>query len=307
MLFRLHMKKVSVILTTYNSSRIIQRTIDSILNQSGAGKDFEIELIVVDDCSKDDTVSILKQNNLNFQVNEKNSGGPNKGRNIGLELATGDYICITDHDDEWQQSRIAALLPLLEKAAIVTSGYTLIDLVTGKKQERCCFGSGVKYFKENETFITKLSKSAKGQSTYLGSIMYSNSLQLVRFEEEFGALDYDWILRLFYQQTSAEVCASLYNRYVEHSNLSLDENYRKKDFEYALKVIEKYKKTYPKAVRKAYKKIHGTMGRYYYVCGKMKEARYFFVKAGLGWKNAAYFITSFYGSGFVIKKFNVFG
>ncbi|MDO8898040.1 MAG: glycosyltransferase family 2 protein [Bacteroidales bacterium] len=301
------MKKVSVILTTYNSGQFLQKTIDSILKQTAAGIDFEIDLIVVDDCSNDDTVAILKRNKLNYWVNEKNSGGPNKGRNIGLDIATGDYICITDHDDEWHPNRIMTLLPLLLKVPVVTSGYTLIDLVTSKKQERSCFDSDIKYFEENETFLSKLSKSAKGQSTYLGSIIYSNSLKSVRFEEEFGALDYDWILRLFYKQRSAEICASLYNRYVEQSNLSMDENYRKKDFEYALKVIEKYKEAYPKAVKKAYKKIHGTMGRYYYVSGKMKKARYFFVKAGFSWKNVAYFITSFYGSSYVIKKFNVFG
>lgn len=301
------MKKVSVILTTYNSGRFLQRTIDSILQQAGKGKDFEIELIVVDDCSKDETIDILNRNNLMFWVNEKNSGGPNKGRNIGLDKATGDYICIADHDDEWQPERLSVLLPVLEKAPIVTSGYTLIDVETEKKQERYCIGHDVKFFGENETFLTKLSKSSTGQSTYLGSIIYSNSLQSVKFEEEFGALDYDWILRLFYNQKSAEVCSSLYNRYVEKSNLSLDEEYRKKDFEFALKTIEKYATTYPKAVKKAGNKVHGSMGRYYYLMGKMKEARYFFLKAGFSWKNAAYFLTSFYGHNFVKRKFNIFG
>jgi glycosyltransferase involved in cell wall biosynthesis len=301
------MKKVSVILTTYNSARFLQRTIDSILEQSGKDKEFEIELIVVDDCSKDETIDILNRNNISFWVNEKNSGGPNKGRNVGLDKATGDYICITDHDDEWQPERLSILLPILEKVPIVTSGYTLIDVETKKKQERCCIGPVMKLFSENETFLSKLSKSSNGQSTYLGSIIYSNSLQSVKFEEEFGALDYDWILRLFYNQKSAEVCSLLYNRYVEKTNLSLDEDYRKKDFEIALKTIERYASTYPIEVKKAFKKIHGSMGRYYYLMGKMKEARYFFLKAGFSWKNAAYFMTSFYGHKFVKRKFNVFG
>ncbi len=53
------MKKVSVILTTYNSEYQIQEVIDSIYNQQGKGKLFEIELIVVDDCSTDSTQKIL--------------------------------------------------------------------------------------------------------------------------------------------------------------------------------------------------------------------------------------------------------
>ena len=93
------MKKVSVILTTYNSEYQIQEVIDSIYNQQGKGKLFEIELIVVDDCSTDSTQKILSKNDIDFSTTSKNSGGPNRGRNIGLKQCTGDFICIMDHDD----------------------------------------------------------------------------------------------------------------------------------------------------------------------------------------------------------------
>lgn len=94
------MKKVSVILTTYNSEKFVSKVIDSILNQKGVDELFQLELIVVDDCSQDKTREILKNYNLEFLTTGENSGGPNKGRNLGLKAATGDYICIADHDDE---------------------------------------------------------------------------------------------------------------------------------------------------------------------------------------------------------------
>ena len=98
--------RVSVILTTYNSANFIQRTLNSILSQQGKGSVFELELLVIDDASTDNTPHILARNNIVYISNSENSGGPNKGRNIGLKIATGDYICFCDHDDAWEPSKI---------------------------------------------------------------------------------------------------------------------------------------------------------------------------------------------------------
>ena len=302
------MKKVSVILTTYNSGRFIARTIESILGQQGAGNTFEIELIVVDDCSSDNTVEILKSIGVKHLSTRENSGGPNFGRNIGLASATGDYLCIGDHDDVWEKHKIISLLPYLEKAPIVTSGYTLVNLVTGKTTERFCKNSSNHlFFEQNQTFLRKLSKSLKGQNTYLGSIIYSKDLKHIRFEEEHGMVDFDWLLRLFHRQASIEVCQPLYLRYVSDSNLSLNERYRNIDFNYSLMTVKQYQNDYAREVKIAYKRIHGSMARYYYVMGKMKEARSFFLKSELNWKTLAYCLTTFFGAKWVVKKFNVFG
>ena len=95
------MKKcVSVIVTTYNSEESIERTLNSILKQEGIGEVFDIELIVVDDHSTDNTPAILKEFDATILTTAHNTGGPNVGRNMGLKRATGDFICIIDHDDE---------------------------------------------------------------------------------------------------------------------------------------------------------------------------------------------------------------
>ena len=64
------MIKVSVILTTYNSENHLNEVITSINNQLGRGELFEIELIVVDDCSTDATIEILKENNIVYKNSE---------------------------------------------------------------------------------------------------------------------------------------------------------------------------------------------------------------------------------------------
>lgn len=53
------MKKVSVIIPTFNGENVIQRCIDSVLNQKG---NFEIEILICDDCSTDNTIKIAEKN-----------------------------------------------------------------------------------------------------------------------------------------------------------------------------------------------------------------------------------------------------
>ena len=79
------MIKVSVILTTYNSAKHLNEVINSINNQEERGVLFDLELIVVDDCSSDDTINILQCNNINYLSTGKNSGVPNKGINLALK------------------------------------------------------------------------------------------------------------------------------------------------------------------------------------------------------------------------------
>jgi len=302
------MKTVSVILATYNGEKTIEQVVASMLNQEGNGTEFSLELIAVDDCSKDCTVNLLNKFNLQVFSTEQNTGGPNHGRNIGLSKATGNYICIADQDDVWAPNKIKTLLPHLCKVPIVTSGYTVVDHQTNKTLKRTKQSTnGYTYFQPNETFLAKLTRSKTGQNTYLGSIIYSNNLQHIRFEETHGMVDYDWILRLFEGQDSIEVAASLFTRVVHGNNLSLDAGYRQKDYEYSLSFVERYQNGYLEAVQQGKKNIHGSKARYHYVMGEMKQARTYFRLAGLNVKTALYYLTTFGGSSLVKKYFNVFG
>jgi len=302
--------KISAIVTTYNSEKTIQRVVRSILNQEGVNSRFDIEIIVVDDCSKDRTPEILKELNVQYYSTVINSGGPNKGRNIGLGKATGQFICIVDHDDEWHSNRIGQVLPYLGKAAIITSGYILADSSNRKTTIRGCRaaeGEQAKFFDVDVTFKHKLRLSRKAQNTYLGSIIYSAALKNVRFEETSGMIDYDWLLRLFHGQNSLEICEPLYTRYVEGKNLSLDENYRLNNYALSLQTVSGYLMQYPKEVKESVKRINGSLARYYYLVGEMQKARKYFLKAGYSPVILFYLLTTYAGSGFVKRNFKVFG
>ncbi len=302
------MKIISVILATYNGAKTLEKTLTSILNQEGVNEKFKLEWLVVDDCSTDHTIELLQKHNIPVESTGKNSGGPNKGRNIGLKKASGDYICIADQDDCWEPRRIRTLLPYLEQVSVVTSGYTVIDSAQNREMVRVKqHKAGYIYFRKNATFLSKLSRSPAGQNTYPGSILFRGELKTILFEEQYGMVDYDWILRLFHGQDSIEVCDTLYTRFVDGSNLSLNEAYRQKDADYSLSFIKSYNSQYPKEVKAATRKIHGTMGRYYYFIGNMKKARFYLLRSEINLKTLAYYLTTYAGSGWVKKNFNVFG
>lgn len=97
MVFGKNKPKISVILPVYNAGAFIKDSVGSILNQSV--KDFE--LIVLDDCSTDNTLEIIEQfgdPRIVIHRNERNLG-LTKTLNIGLQLAESDYIARMDADD----------------------------------------------------------------------------------------------------------------------------------------------------------------------------------------------------------------
>ena len=102
---------VSVIIPTYNRGRLILDSINSVLNQTYKN----IELIVVDDCSTDNTEEILKSINdsrIKYVKLEKNSGAC-IARNKGIELSTGEFIAFNDSDDLWLPEKINSQLDFL--------------------------------------------------------------------------------------------------------------------------------------------------------------------------------------------------
>jgi glycosyltransferase involved in cell wall biosynthesis len=104
--------KISVVMTAYNSGRVIRSTLESLLNQTL--RDFE--LIVVDDCSKDDTVAIIdsyRDPRVRVVWNAENLG-ISRSRNIGLDLARGDYIAMSDHDDISLPTRLESQAAFLD-------------------------------------------------------------------------------------------------------------------------------------------------------------------------------------------------
>jgi succinoglycan biosynthesis protein ExoO len=105
--------KVSIIIPAYNTERYIRKCIDSILNQTF--QDFEV--IIIDDCSSDDTVRIVQSygdRRIYLYKNEKNSG-PSYSRNRAIKFAKGEYIAVLDSDDWWTPNRLEQMISFMKK------------------------------------------------------------------------------------------------------------------------------------------------------------------------------------------------
>lgn len=103
---------VSVIMPAYNSERFIETAIHSVLIQ-----DVPLELLVIDDCSTDNTKEVLSKYASNPNViyirNEINMGAA-ASRNKGVSLARGKYIAFLDSDDYWLPHKLSRQLDALE-------------------------------------------------------------------------------------------------------------------------------------------------------------------------------------------------
>ena len=108
-------KKVSVIIPSYNSQETIVDSIISVINQTYRN----LELIIVDDGSTDDTVrkceEFLLNKSIAFKIIKKSNGGPSSARNQGINHSTGDLIAFLDSDDLWYPEKISISLEVFDK------------------------------------------------------------------------------------------------------------------------------------------------------------------------------------------------
>ncbi len=113
------MPTVSVVIPTYDRADVIDRAVDSALDQTY--DDFEV--VVVDDGSTDATESVVRgydDDRVRYVGHETNRGA-NVARNTGIEEARGDYVAFLDSDDEWHPGKLTAQLDRLEGSEAVAA------------------------------------------------------------------------------------------------------------------------------------------------------------------------------------------
>ncbi|MCW3111184.1 MAG: putative glycosyltransferase epsH [Segetibacter sp.] len=121
------LKLVSIVLATYNGERYLTKQLESLFNQSYQN----IEIIAVDDCSKDKTIEILQEHaarhaNMKVFVNEVNLGFI-KNFEKGCTLSNGDLIAFCDQDDYWDIHKIKKLAAAIGNYPIIYSDSLVCD------------------------------------------------------------------------------------------------------------------------------------------------------------------------------------
>lgn len=208
---------ISIIIPTFNRERTIKRAIESCLNQTYK----DIEVIVVDDCSTDDTRQIVKNINdkrLRYYKLDKNSGAC-EARNKGIEFAKGDYIAFQDSDDYWKSDKLEKQIINLNKnnsdvdfckisvigenknkANVKPSVYDLYRIKFWGVKKALCYNS----------FIS--TQSIIGKKECFQNIIFDKNLPRLQ--------DYDMMLRIISKYKVSITNEELANVYVQEDSIS---------------------------------------------------------------------------------------
>lgn len=109
------MKEISAIIPNYNSGKYIDKCLKALINQ-----EYEVrEIIVIDDCSTDESVEIVKEyvkknKKIKLSINEKNMG-VSYSRNKGISMATSEYLMFCDGDDWYELDATKKMVQALEE------------------------------------------------------------------------------------------------------------------------------------------------------------------------------------------------
>lgn len=142
------MKKVSIVIPIYNAINYIDKCIGSLLNQDYKN----IEIVLVNDGSTDNTINILEKYQKKYpdkiKVINQNNSGQSSARNKGLKDATGYFVTFVDQDDYVKKDFISNMVEGIKKSDILISGYNRIGEEEKLYQEnipKICDWSKFKY------------------------------------------------------------------------------------------------------------------------------------------------------------------
>ncbi|MCF2627780.1 glycosyltransferase family 2 protein [Fusobacterium mortiferum] len=186
---------VSIIMPSYNTANYIGESINSVINQSYKNW----ELIIVDDCSTDNTDEVikdfLKDSRIKYLKNKENSGAA-ISRNKALRIARGEWIAFLDSDDLWMPNKLEKQLNFMKKNDysftftdynIRLNGkwlpyvYTAPDIITKQKMYNYCYFSTITVMWKREKIgliqIGNLKKN-NDYAMWLHAIEKSNAYRL---------------------------------------------------------------------------------------------------------------------------------
>lgn len=186
--------RISVVMATYNGEKYIRKQIDSILKQLSNND----ELIISDDNSTDNTINII--NSINDKrirlINHNDNHGYTQNFENGLKYAKGEFIFLSDQDDEWMDNKVEKILEKLEKYDFVVT-----DCITINEKDEVLDTSRFRYFNIKKGFFRIMFKNR-----YLGCCMAFNRKVLnaiLPFPERYDLVEHDtWI---------ATVCERYFN------------------------------------------------------------------------------------------------
>ena len=189
------MKKVSVIIPAYNAEKYIKRCLDSIIGQTYS----ELEIIVVNDGSTDQTKEILQQySDSRVLIFHQENQGVSSARNRALEEASGEYIIFVDGDDYVEAEYIQKMLNAAEKKKcdLIACGYVVQDThgkeVSAFPKRKNQFCLGLEGYVSHEEFFMGMLTHGSINSALWNKLFKKKIIGDVRFRKDI-AIGEDWL------------------------------------------------------------------------------------------------------------------
>jgi len=241
--------KISVIIPIYNGEKFLQRSLESILSQTLK----EIEIIIINDGSTDDSLSIIKNYMKNFTniklINQKNLGA-SLSRQNGIKIAKGEYIAFVDSDDFIEKEMYKEMYSHAKKtnADIVSCQFRKIN-----SQNRTIFETANQYIENVENIFSNKSFSVLWNKIYKKELLNKENLMINKniYYEDIGI-----VYKLYFLANKIETLPNVFYNWQEREG-SITESFSKKhiksmffvlssikEFLKEKKVFSKYKNSY---------------------------------------------------------------
>lgn len=128
--------QVSIVMPAYNAAAYLEDTLASVFRQTFT----DWELLVIDDCSKDDTSALVQRHQqsdarVRLITLTRNMGAPAGPRNIGVRAARGRWIAFLDSDDLWHPDKLQVQLVALERTGAKFCSTQMLDFSSGETPE----------------------------------------------------------------------------------------------------------------------------------------------------------------------------
>ncbi|MGF6845052.1 teichuronic acid biosynthesis glycosyltransferase TuaG [Chitinophaga sp. W3I9] len=207
---------ISVIVPVYNAEAYIADTIDSVLQQTYTNW----ELLLVDDCSTDNSASIIrayveKDNRIKYFKPAQNFGGPAGPRNMGIRASAGTYLAFLDADDIWLSDKLER-----QYQVITTEN---VDLVS---TNIFFFGDRVKTWSPKLPALPTLEEMLLHNKICTSSVMVRKTPDVI-FEEEkrlISVEDYYLWLTLFFKGYKVRIITEPLVKYRVTANSLIHKN-----------------------------------------------------------------------------------
>jgi glycosyltransferase involved in cell wall biosynthesis len=272
---------ISVVIPTYNNAALLTETLDGVKQQTVQ----DVEIIVVDDGSTDQTAQVVKKYDPSILYHYQSNQRQAAARNKGVDLATGEYIAFCDHDDIWNAGHLEALLRCFEFFPEASMAFDNAEYFGGATARRFHLKPDSSESLNHQTIGVKFLLWKYPVASMSVVMLRRECFQTLNgLNETVGVMDdYHFYLRLAARSELRYVDFVGCRKRVSNSNLSRLSNLKEMNLLY----LEDIRHNHPEVVHKigavSYKLRLGRkyfkLGRYYAENGDIELAREMYRKA----------------------------